>query len=87
MITIKLFGEGCHIHLLDSSKKSIEIYNEIASKMKLPLSEAILDISFFYKLNSNIQSIDPYNSAVIPLLGEGTSPLWLILIHDCPKIS
>jgi hypothetical protein len=58
MIRIKLFGEGCHIHLLESSENSMKIYKSIAKKMKLPLEEALLDIGFCTKLNTDIQEID-----------------------------
>lgn len=58
MITLKLFGEGCFVHYLESSKASIETYKLIAAKMKLPLKEALLDAYFFYKLHSDVQSID-----------------------------
>lgn len=58
MITIKLFGEGCHIHLLESRPKSLKIYEAIAEKMKLPINEALLDLHFFQILNANIHSID-----------------------------
>jgi hypothetical protein len=57
MITIKLFGQGCHIHLLESSEKSKKVYQKIAKKMNIPLNEALLDIGFFLKMNSDIQSI------------------------------
>lgn len=58
MITVKLFGEGCYIHLLESRPKSLKIYEAIAEKMKSPISEALLDLHFFQILNSNIHSID-----------------------------
>ncbi|ARV06084.1 hypothetical protein BTO04_04925 [Polaribacter sp. SA4-10] len=57
MITVKLFGEGCYIHLLDSSDKTVNTYQKIANKMRVPLNEALLDIGFFLKMNSDIQSI------------------------------
>lgn len=58
MITLKLFGEGCHIHFLESSERSIRIYKSIATKLKLPLREALLDAFFFHYLNTDIKSID-----------------------------
>jgi hypothetical protein len=57
MITVKLFGEGCYIHLLDSSDKTVNTYQKIASSMNIPLNEALLDIGFFLKMNSDIQGI------------------------------
>ncbi|PQJ81494.1 hypothetical protein [Polaribacter glomeratus] len=58
MITIKCFGEGSWIHLLDSTTKTVKCYNIIAAKMKLPIEEALLDISFYQHFKNNIDEID-----------------------------
>ena len=58
MITLKLFGEGCHIHYLESSEPSIKIYKSITAKVRLPLKEALLDAYFFYLLKTDVESID-----------------------------
>jgi hypothetical protein len=58
MLTIKCYGQGCWIHLLESSKDSVDIYNTIASKIKLPITEALLDVQFYQILKSDIQTID-----------------------------
>lgn len=48
MITIKCYGQGCWIHLLESNEDAIKVYETFAAKMKLPLKEALLD-SWFYQ--------------------------------------
>ncbi|QXP70736.1 hypothetical protein H0I29_01175 [Polaribacter sp. R2A056_3_33] len=58
MITIKCYGQGCWIHLLESNENAIKSYQIIASKIKLPIEEALLDISFYQYFKNNIQEID-----------------------------
>lgn len=66
MITIKLFGEGCYVNLLESSVSSIKIYKDIAASMKLPLEEALLDLFFYHKLKTDIHNV---NDLVIDSFG------------------
>jgi hypothetical protein len=58
MLTIKCYGQGCWVHLLESSKNSVDIYNAIADKIKLPITEALLDVQFYQILKGNINAID-----------------------------
>jgi len=58
MLTIKCYGQGCWVHLLESSKDSQFIYNSIANKMNIPITEALLDVHFYQLLTSDIQTID-----------------------------
>ncbi|MCL7765350.1 hypothetical protein MPF19_18160 [Polaribacter sp. Z014] len=58
MITIKCYGQGCWIHFLESNEDATKSYQIIASKMKLSMEEALLDISFYQYFKNNIQEID-----------------------------
>mgnify|MGYP000745961664 CR=1 FL=1 len=72
MITLKLYGEGCYIQLLASSQATVGIYNAIANEMNLPLEEALLDLGFYQKLNTDIHSV---NELVIDSFG-GLLPIF-----------
>ena len=72
MVTLKLYGEGSYIQLLESSEGSVNIYNSIANKMNLSLEEALLDLGFYQKLNTDIHSV---NELVIDSFG-GLLPIF-----------
>lgn len=58
MITIKCYGQGCWMHLLASSEDALNVYKTFATKMKLPLEEALLDAWFYQYFNNKIQGIE-----------------------------
>jgi hypothetical protein len=58
MITIKCYGQGCWIHLLESNEDAVKIYHIIAKSMKLPVEEALLDVFFYSYLKSDVQEIE-----------------------------
>mgnify|MGYP005992424885 CR=1 FL=1 len=58
MLIIKCYGQGCWVHLLESSKGFQSTYTNIAESMKLPLAEALLDVQFYQLLKGDVQTID-----------------------------
>lgn len=50
-LRVKLFGEALKIHKLKIDADLMPLFNQVASKIKLPLLEAFTDIEFFRVLN------------------------------------
>jgi len=64
-IKVKLYGESFRIHSLKIEEDCLEQFQRTADLLKEPLGEAVLNISFFKKLNINkyqsIQDIISYS--------------------------
>lgn len=59
IVRVKLFGEALKIHKLKIDADLMPIFNQVATKIKLPLLEALTDIEFFRVLNmKDFQSLD-----------------------------